>query len=135
MPLKAKLTPQPQESGGNQEALLQAARRARDGTRLWPTGGRAASACCTTKSLHPPRYTCDSRRGINPFRARGNSSGDGFVQQSHFELTFQNEWQYHKNDLIGQRHFQQDILSNKGSDQTHNPLVDSSSLSGPTKFL
>ncbi len=34
------------------------------------------------ESLHPARNTCDGARGINPSRVRGNSTCNGFVQQS-----------------------------------------------------
>src|SRR5471032_3192062 len=61
------------QSGGNQDALLQAARRTGDGARFRPPGRRATSARRHPQSLHPTRHSNDGGHGITPPGVRGIS--------------------------------------------------------------
>src|SRR5471030_498346 len=54
------------QSGRNQDALLQAARRTGDGARFRPPGRRATSARRHPQSLHPTRHSDDGGHGITP---------------------------------------------------------------------
>lgn len=72
----------PPQPGGDQDALLQATRRAVDGTQLCASGGGTACARCAAESLLAPGHARDGRRGIAPPGVRGHSSTLGFAQQS-----------------------------------------------------
>jgi hypothetical protein len=64
----------PTKPGRNKDAMLQAARGTRHGTRLRQAGGRATDPSGNPEPLHGPRDAANSTRGMSLSKGRGNST-------------------------------------------------------------
>jgi len=73
----------------DQDALLQAARRARHGTRLRQAGGRTADQGRDPEPLHGLGDAANSTRGMSLFKGRGSLASGRFVQQSRAVANFE----------------------------------------------